>query len=200
MAPSSWRRGCRHEPDPGKQCGPQGRISTSFHSLEHQDILVESSRATCSLPPFPHCKRILLACLAGMCRMFRRAPFSPPARLRQDSSCVITSAGTDSLWPRQLWCCRVAPPAVSRGALSSCCPQRWQDLSRTGLALVPVLLHGCHPSVPHLPHLGSQAFSTMWSAKPQQRDEQRDHYSHGPPYMSPPMGMAPEQLRAPGLL
>lgn len=138
--------------------------------------------------------------MSGWDVLFWRAPFSPPARLRQDSSSVITSAGRDSLWARQLWCCRVAPPAVSRGVPSSGCPQRWQDLSCTGLALIPVLLHGRHPSVPHLPHPGGEAFSTMWSAKPKQRDEQRDHYCHGPPYMSPPKGMVPEQLRALGLL
>lgn len=57
-----------------------------------------------------------------------RAPFTPSARLRQDSlGVIITRAGTDSLpthWeslrqPGQLWYCRVAPPAVSRGATGS---------------------------------------------------------------------------------
>ena len=38
-----------------------------FPLPEHQDILVESSWATCSLPQFPLCKRILLICLEGVC-------------------------------------------------------------------------------------------------------------------------------------
>lgn len=87
--------------------------------------------------------------------------------------------------PGQLWGCRVAPPCVSRGATSSSRPTEVTEFVMGWL--IPVLLHGHQPSVPQFPHLGSEAFGTRWSARP----EQSNPCFH--------MGMAPEQPGAPGL-
>uniref|UniRef100_A0A8C8BSN2 Voltage-dependent L-type calcium channel subunit alpha n=1 Tax=Otus sunia TaxID=257818 RepID=A0A8C8BSN2_9STRI len=101
------------------------------------------------------------------------------------SEAALGSCGVAGL---HLLLCPDMPPA---GAV----PQRWQGLSCTGLAVIPVLSCDHHPSVPQLPHLGSEAFETLWPARP----EQRDCSSRGHPHVSPAMGMAPEQPRAPGL-
>lgn len=52
--------------------------------------------------------------------------------------------------------------------------------------LIPVLLHGHHPSVLQFPHPGSEASVTVWFARP----EQSNHCFS--------MGMAPEQPGTPG--
>lgn len=91
--------------------------------------------------------------------------------------------------PGQLWCCRAAPSAVSRGATGPGSPTEV-----TVLTAIPVLLHDHHPSVPQFPHLESEAFEAMQSARP----EEGEPSSHGHCHVSP-MGTVPGQPRGPAL-
>lgn len=207
-----WSTVHRGQPDPEGQCGPQGWISTSFLFLGIRTSWLSHPGQTALCLSFPSvkgpcssawqgCAECLPTGLGGPIHTFCQAKAGQFRCHHHQSRNRFASHSLELF--------KTAWAAVVLQGCTSCCVQRCHQLR---------LSHGggrvCHapswlspqcccmtitPQCLSFP-IRAVRLLALCSLQGSSRDEQRYHCSHGHPRVSPPIGMAPEQPRAPGLL